>query len=297
MNQANQVPKIDGQRGGSAAGLRTRAFALGRFGLFAGLVLVLLKLADHFSGMIHPKSFYGDVTAGNAKVLLVALAATAVMALVDRRGFGRYGLGDPAFAKRFFTGSAWGFVALTLLLLVMRLSGVFYFGHVRTHGVGALQFALAYSVMFFFVAISEEALFRGYALVALTEAITFWPAVIVLAIVFGASHANHATESYVGLFFAAAYGVVLAFSFKRTGSLWLAIGIHTMWDYAQSFIYGVPDSGVIIPGSWLAPSIHGPNWLTGGAPGPEGSYLMVFVLAAMAFAIAKCYAPRKFPPQ
>jgi uncharacterized protein len=289
---------MDGDRrsGTTTNGLRTRMLALGRFGIFVGLVLLLLKLAGRITGLIHAKTFYGDVIVGNVMVLLVVLAATEMMALVERRGFGRYGLGDRAFAKRFAVGAAWGFVALTLLLLVMRLAGAFYLGHVKTHGMDALGFAAAYAVMFFFVAISEETLFRGYALVTLTEAITFWPAVIMLAIIFGASHSNHSTESHVGLVFAGAYGVVLAYSFKRTGSLWLAIGIHTMWDYAQSFIYGVPDSGVIVPGSWLAPVIHGPRWLTGGAPGPEGSYLMVLPLVIMAVAIRKSYARKEFPP-
>jgi uncharacterized protein len=296
MSETNLAMDGDRRRGTTTNRLGKRVLALGRFGMFVGLVLLLLKLADRLTGFIHAKTFYGEVIVGNAKVLLVVLASTEVMALVEGRGFGRYGLGDRVFARRFAVGAAWGFVALTLLLMVMRLAGVFYFGHVKTHGTDALVFAAAYAVMFFFVAISEETLFRGYALVTLTEAITFWPAVILLAIIFGASHSNHSTESYVGLVFAGAYGVVLAYSFKRTGSLWLAIGIHTMWDYAQSFIYGVPDSGVIIPGGWLAPVIHGPKWLTGGAPGPEGSYLMVLALMAIALAIRKSYATREFPP-
>jgi membrane protease YdiL (CAAX protease family) len=295
MTPANPARNIEGQDRAGGIGLRARVFALGRFGIFVGLVFALLKLAEHFTEKIQAATFYGDVIVGNARVLIVAMAATAVMAAIDKRGFGRNGLGDREFAKRFATGAVWGFVVLTLLLLVMRAAAVFHFGHVRTHGMGALGYAAAYAVMFFFVAISEETLFRGYALVSLTEAITFWPAVIVLAAIFAASHAHHGAESYAGLFFAGAYGAVLAYSFQRSGSLWLAIGIHTMWDYAQSFLYGVPDSGVIVPGSWLAPVIQGPKWLTGGLAGPEGSYLMVLVLAAMAIAIGKCYGPRRFP--
>ncbi len=167
----------------------------------------------------------------------------------------------------------------------MRLLGVFYFGPAMQRGIGLAGFALVYATLFFVVAFSEETLFRGYALVSLTEAITFWPAVMVLALVFSWVHAGHAQESHAGLVFAGLFGVVLAYSFKRTGSLWFAIGLHAAWDFAESFVFGVPDSGVTVPGSWRAPVFHGPTWLTGGSAGPEGSYLMIFVLIGLIIAV------------
>jgi hypothetical protein len=66
----------------------------------------------------------------------------------------------------------------------------------------------------------------------------------------------------------------------------LALGIHAGWDYAQSFVYGVPDSGVVLPGSLLRASMGSPPILTGGKVGPEGSVLMVLILAALVRLIA-----------
>ena len=55
----------------------------------------------------------------------------------------------------------------------------------------------------------------------------------------------HSGENPVGLFRVFLVGVVFTLALWRTGSLWWAIGFHMAWDWAQSFLYGVPDSGVL----------------------------------------------------
>lgn len=56
--------------------------------------------------------------------------------------------------------------------------------------------------------------------------------------------------------------VAFAFSLRMTGSLWLAIGSHSGWDYAESFIFGVPNSALVFADRALHPLIHGPVWIT-----------------------------------
>ena len=273
--------------------LAFRAIALGRFLLFAVLALALLKLLGFLAGLLHLniRTLYWSAIFGNAQVVIASLGATAIMARIDGRSFAAYGLEDERWLRRFVLGAACGFVALTVLLVAMRLSGAYSFGSAQTHGIALAEFALVYAALFFIVAFSEETLFRGYALMALAESISFWPAAIILGLIFGLSHSHHAAESHAGLIFAGLYGVVLSYSFRRGCSLWFAFGLHAMWDYSESFIYGVPDSGVVVPGCWLAPKIHGPLWLTGGSVGPEGSYLMIFVLAGLMLAAHKLLRP------
>jgi uncharacterized protein len=69
--------------------------------------------------------------------------------------------------------------------------------------------------------------------------------------------------------------MVFCFSLWRTGSLWWAIGFHTAWDWAQSFLYGVADSGIMVRQHLLATHPLGKPLLSGGATGPEGS---IFIL-------------------
>lgn len=267
--------------------VRVRVFAFVRFLFFAGLFYVLLQVFGRLMAGFSAKlqTLYWSALAGNLQVLAAAAVTTAVLARMDRKPFGYYGLGKSPCGRRFGFGALTGFAGLTLLLCVMKVAGVFEFGMAMEHGKELATFALIYATLFFVVGLSEEMLFRGYALVSLTEAINFWPAAIVLAILFGATHAKHGGESAAGLVFAGLFAIVLAYTFKRTGSLWFAIGLHAAWDFAESFVYGVPDSGVIVPGRWLSPAVHGPAWLTGGSAGPEGSYLMVLVFVGIVLAV------------
>src|SRR5689334_24766689 len=41
-------------------------------------------------------------------------------------------------------------------------------------------------------------------------------------------------------------------------------GFHFMWDYSESFLYGVPDSGLVQPEHLLSTHLSGPTWITGG---------------------------------
>jgi hypothetical protein len=72
----------------------------------------------------------------------------------------------------------------------------------------------------------------------------------------------------------------LAFTLRRTGDLRFAIGLHAAWDWAGSFFYGIPDSGISFTrftgftGHLLTPSpLRGSKWMTGGSVGPEASLI------------------------
>jgi len=72
--------------------------------------------------------------------------------------------------------------------------------------------------------------------------------------------------------------MVFCFSLWRTGSLWWAIGLHTSWDWGQSFLYGVPDSGLMVQHRLLATHPVGKPILSGGTTGPEGSIFIIAIL-------------------
>lgn len=68
---------------------------------------------------------------------------------------------------------------------------------------------LFYAVLFLVIGFTEESLFRGYALVQLSQAIAFWPAALVLAVLFGAAHGmKGGGEDFIGGLQAAAVAVV-----------------------------------------------------------------------------------------
>lgn len=212
----------------------------------------------------------------------VLLIVTAIMAKIERRAFGFYGLPwRRAFGKNFWIGVVWGFVALTLLLSVLRLTGNFYFGTVGLHGAAVAHYAALWGLAFVMVGFSEEFTLRGYPLFTLSTGMGFWPAAVLLSLIFAALHRGNPGETWIGLFEVFVVGMFFCFTIRRTGDLWFAIGLHAAWDWGQSFFYGTADSGELAPGHLFNSSFHGSKWLTGGTVGPEGSLLMLPIYLLM----------------
>jgi hypothetical protein len=80
-------------------------------------------------------------------------------------------------------------------------------------------------------------------------------------------------------------GLLFCFTIRRTGNLWFAVGFHAAWDWAETFFYGTPDSGLLGVGRLLNTVSLGPKWLTGGSAGPEGSVVAFVLLLLCAFLI------------
>jgi membrane protease YdiL (CAAX protease family) len=163
----------------------------------------------------------------------------------------------------------------------MHALGLFEFGSMRAFSPSLLSDAALFAAAFLAVGVSEETLFRGYVLVELSRAVSFWPAAVVWALLFALPHALQAGDNALGGFEAGLFAFAAAAAFRWTGSLWLAIGYHAAWDFGESFVYGVPDSGQVTAERLFHPAIHGPVWLSGGSAGPEGSVLATLPMLAL----------------
>jgi hypothetical protein len=226
---------------------------------------------------------------------LAALIPAVIMGKIEKRPFDRYGLPRRnAFGRLFWVGSVWGIVWLTLLLLAMRGLHAFYFGPLALHGVRVLRFAAFWALFFLIVGFFEDFLFRGYSQCTLTRGMGFWPAAVFLSILFGAIHLGNQGEAWVGALAAALIGFFFCLTLRRTGDLWFAVGFHASWDWGETFLYSVPNSGTTAPGHLLNSSFHGPVWLTGGSVGPEGSALIFVLLVALWVAFDRMYPEVKF---
>lgn len=210
----------------------------------------------------------------------VAAAIPAVaLSFVERRRWGVYGL--PAtrkLGKLFLFGALWGLAAISLLLFCMGVVGDFSFGGLALHGARIARFAAFWGLLFLVVGLFEEFLARGYMQFTLARAFGFWPAALILSLGFGLSHLRNEGENWVGALAAASIGLFFCFTLRRTGNLWFAVGFHAAWDWGETFLYSVPDSGMVAPGHLLKSSLHGQAWLTGGTVGPEGSLLCFAVI-------------------
>ena len=220
------------------------------------------------------------------------LVVTFIMSLLERRRVGEYGLPVRlAFARNFWSGVLWGVVALTLLLALIATSGDFHFGHLALSGGAIAKYGGEWALAFLAVGFFEEFSFRGYALTTLASGMPFWIAAIVLSLPFGGVHLFNGGEDMLGGISAALIALFFCFTWKRTGSLWFAVGLHFSWDYCESFVYGTPDSGLISPHHLLNSSYSGSNWISGGTVGPEGSLWVLVIIALLFIAFNRAYAP------
>ena len=212
--------------------------------------------------------------------LLAAAIPAFALAFIERRPWGAYGLPlNRVFRKRFWAGLVWGFAAVTLLMTALYGARSFSFGHVVLHGARLLRFAGFWAVMFLLVGLFEEFLLRGYTQFTLARGVGFWPAAFLLSGMFGLIHLRNAGEQWIGLVAAGCIGLFFCLTLKRTGNLWFAVGFHAAWDWGETFLYSVPDSGMVSPGHLLSSSLQGPRWLSGGSAGPEGSVVCLVVIA------------------
>jgi uncharacterized protein len=236
-----------------------------------------------------------SMTLAEFGVLLAAALPAVVLAKVEGRHWSAYGLpGRQAFGKLFWVGSLWGFASISLLLAAMFGLRIFAFGHLAVHGVRLLRFAVFWAVFFLLVGFYEEFLVRGYSQFTLTRATGFWPAAAVTSCMFSVIHIGNDGEQWPGLLAVGVIGFFFCLTLRRTGSLWFGVGFHAAWDWGETFVYSVPDSGTIFPGHLLKSSLHGPRWLTGGVVGPEGSVLCFVVLAVVWVVFAWRYPEVKY---
>jgi membrane protease YdiL (CAAX protease family) len=225
---------------------------------------------------------------------LAALGAALAMAKLERRNVDVYGLPRKrAFGRLFWLGCLFGLVEVSLLLGSIAAFGGYSFGSVSMHGVEIARWGGLWFVAFVAVGLSEEYLFRGYTQYTLGLGVGFWPAAILLSVLFGAGHRWNPGESDMGVAGVVATGLLFAFTLRRTGNLWLAVGWHATFDFGETFLYSVPDSGMLFEHHLSNANLHGANWLTGGTVGPEGSVFSFLTMGILAIAIHFLFPAKK----
>jgi membrane protease YdiL (CAAX protease family) len=228
---------------------------------------------------------------------IILAVATWVMSKIEGRRLGQYGLPrSEALRKDFRVGLSIGLLATSSTVLsIFALHGV-RFTSAEIHGAAIFTAAAAWALAFLLAGLAEEFLFRGYAQFTLTTGMGFWPSAFLLSGLFGLVHASNGGETVLGSLSVVSFGLLLCLFLRRTGNLWCAIGFHLGYDWGQTFLYGVPNNGLLPSQSLLSASLSGPRWLTGGTVGPEASIFCPIVLAIVAIVFSLKYREARYRP-
>ena len=185
-------------------------------------------------------------------------------------------------------GAAAGTLLISAVVAILWLAGA-YSVTGTTAAEGVWRWILVGGLA---AAIAEELVLRGVCFRLVEEGLGTWAALAVSSLVFGLLHlGNPSASGWSALAIAVEAGLLLGLLYHVTRSLPLCIGVHMGWNAAQGSLYGVAVSGVSTP-AWLVSERRGPEWLTGGALGAEGSVVAVAVsllvsLALLALAVRR----------
>ncbi len=180
---------------------------------------------------------------------------------------------DPRWARNLLIGLGSGLAIFSLAVAVAAALGVY-----RVSGEGDLRGLLpALIASALFPAVSEELLFRGILFRWIEDFGGSWLALLVTSALFGCAHLlnPHASAiAAVGIAFEA--GAMLGAAYMLTRSLWMPMGLHAAWNFAQGEIYDIPVSGTAVHGM-LNARLNGPPLLTGNGFGLEASLTAIVV--------------------
>lgn len=253
----------------------------------------LLSAAHVFlGGSRNPYSPY-NLMASETAALIGALGAALIMSLLEKQPFGNYGLPIGGAGRKFFwQGTLFGLTEISMVMGSAAALGAYHFGAVVIHGPELLRWMIFWGVFFVCVGLYEEFAFRGYVQFTLARGIGFWPAAVLLSIMFGARHLGNPGETPIGIAGIVFAGIFWCFTLRRTGNLWFAVGMHASFDFGETFLYSVPDSGVVFPGHLSNATLAGPTWITGGSAGPEASVFDFVVLSILFYGFHRLYPAR-----
>ena len=175
-------------------------------------------------------------------------------------------------------------LGIAMQLFVFAMEDLLGYSHVAAfsaarQGAAGLAVLLPY---FALVGLAEEMLFRGYILQNMWESWGPIAAIAFSSALFVAVHlgnpGSHARLAFtvIGL---VAYAVWACISLLWTKSLWLAVGVHFMWNVFEGPVLGFPVSGLTFPSIAVRQTFTGPDWFTGGPFGPEAGASALLALA------------------
>jgi membrane protease YdiL (CAAX protease family) len=200
---------------------------------------------------------------------------------------------DPRHGLRLYLpGAAIGAGMFLLFVIVALLLGGYSIG-INPAGVDWPMIIL-FMIAFVGQSAFEEIFSRGFLLYWLKTKIGAIGAVLVTATIFSLMHIPNGHTTVLSVLNLFLVGVFYGLMVLRTGSLWMACGAHFAWNFLETNVFLVPNSGnAVTTGIFKLTPLAENELLIGKEFGPEGSltvsiiHLLAILLLALSFMKAK----------
>ncbi|MBO2461276.1 CPBP family intramembrane glutamic endopeptidase [Actinomadura violacea] len=171
------------------------------------------------------------------------------------------------------------------LMFAAVIANIAFLGDYRVDGFGSVSGAVGLLGFMAAAAVTEELIFRGVLFRIIEGRVGTWAALGLTGLLFGLSHLTNAHATLWGaIAIAVEAGGMLAAAYAATRNLWVPIGLHFAWNFAESGIFGTEVSGNGASKGLLDGATSGPSPITGGEFGPEASLYAVGAGAALTVA-------------
>lgn len=216
--------------------------------------------------------------------LFATLATVAVVLLycllAERRSLLSLGFTRRGALGEYAAGILGGLVLFGLPVLLCMVTGTLTLT-VANPSPAALPLLLCL-VGFIIQGASEELLCRSYLMVSLSRSLPPWICATVNALLFSLLHVENPGVTVIALVNIFLFGIFASLLTLRRGSVWIVCALHTLWNFAQGNLFGIPVSGLGGLPSPLRAEVAEGKWQTlinGGAFGLEGGLAVTVVLA------------------
>lgn len=167
-------------------------------------------------------------------------------------------------SKEMFRGFLFGFLTISLSIFILYLLGYY-----KPISFSASHYSIKLFTFLIVAALVEDLFHRGL----IVREIEKWLGTniaIVIGMLVELQHIFNPNSNLFSLFLYLIWGFTMAMMFIYTKRIWLPFFFHLGWNFAQPF-YGSNLTGLSDMGSIVQSKFTGPELLTGGAVGIEGS--------------------------
>ena len=230
----------------------------------------------------------------NTPLTLILGVGTAVLAVVVYAWMVRWTEGRPAVevARKGAVAATGRGMLIGVGLFAAVIVNIAFLGGYRIAGWGSVAGAVALVGFMAAAAVTEELMFRGVLFRIVEERIGTWTALALTGLLFGLSHlANPHATLWGAIAIAVEAGGMLAAAYAATRNLWVTIGLHFGWNFAEAGIFGTEVSGNGTPQGLLNGVVSGPSPISGGEFGPEAS--VYSVLAGVVLTVVFMWLARR----
>ncbi len=251
--------------------------------LFQVIGVILIRLIIPLVG---DSPFYLSWMINMITATSVMLALVIYVRWIDKSAIQKYGLTSKKLSIHTLVGAS---AALCLIALAILLQGsrtsLDYNPGTSIEDQNYLLVLGTQVIRYLFGSLFEELLATSFLFVFIYElriiklpAIKFGTALAITSIVFGLLHGLNPNATFLGVFNLMLFGMLTSIYFFKSKSIVAPIAFHAFWNLTQNNLFGLANSGQESMAWILQTSLKGPDLLTGGAFGLEGSLLLTLPL-------------------